>query len=388
MAITSGFFNSVNGDRKYNAEQMSMYFDKLITSGVYPNPSTNLQVIATSGMTVNVLPGRGIIDCRWLNNDANEPLTLEASDVLLNRIDAVVMVLDLNESVRNCHIRIKKGAPATTPSAPTMERSEYVKEYCLAQIYVGALVEEITQVDITDTRANTNICGWVTGLIEQVDTATLFLQWQTAYANYYDKTTHDFDVWFANIRDTLTTSAVIKRFVSSYVTETEGEKNIVIGVANFNAGIDLLNVYINGLRLIEANEYTINPDNTITLALGVIKGTPILFEVYKVVDSDDVWSAVAMLEDAQPIVYKDVTIAVSDWVKGSVYYEATITNERIDSNTFVNINFAVNSLAVVVDAGVLNVAESIEGAVKLYSTSIPSTDVICDYTVQKGRVVE
>ena len=387
MAITSGFFNSVNGDRKYNAEQMSMYFDKLISSGVFPNPSTNLQVIAAGGMTVNVLPGRGIIDCRWLNNDANEPLTLEASDVLLNRIDAVVMVLDLNESVRNCHIRIKKGAPATTPTAPTMERSDYVKEYCLAQIYVGALAEEITQANVTDTRANTNICGWVTSLIEQVDTTTLFLQWQAAYEAYYRQSTNTFEEWFAQVRDTLQASVMIKRFMSAYTTTEEGEKVIPIGVDRYAFGVDFLNVYINGLRLIEADEYTINADGTITLALGVYAGTPILFEVYKIVDSEEVWSAVDMLEDAQPKIYKNVVIPANAWSSNGDYYAAVIANERIDENTFVNVNFALTSLPIVSDAGVQSVAETIVGGIKLYSISVPASDVVCDYTVQKGKVI-
>ena len=58
MAVTSGFFNSVEGDRKYNAEQLSNFFGCVISSGVLPNPSTNLQVKAKTGMTVSVGPGR------------------------------------------------------------------------------------------------------------------------------------------------------------------------------------------------------------------------------------------------------------------------------------------------------------------------------------------
>ena len=387
MAITSGFFNSVNGDRKYNADQMSMYFDKLITSGVFPNPSTNLQVMSAGGMTINVLPGRGFIDCRWINNDANEPFTLEPSDVLLNRIDAVVMVLDLNESVRSCHIKIKKGTPATTPSAPTMVRNDYVKEYCLAHIYVKALAEAITQADITDTRANTNICGWVTGLIEQVQTATLFLQWQTAYEAFYRDSTSDFETWFARVKDTLTASAMIKRFVNTYVTEIDGMTVFPTGIANYNPDVDLLNVYINGLRLVDQDEFTVGSNGRITLTKSVTKGTSLLFEVYKVVDSEDVWTAVDMLEDAQPKIYKNVTVPTSAWTKGNTYYEALIVNNTIDENTFANVNFSLASIGVANDAGVLSVAETVNGGIKLYSDSIPKSNITCDYTVQKGKVV-
>lgn len=108
MAVTGGFFNSKNGDRKYNAEQISRYFDKIITSGVFPNPSTNLQVVEAGGMNVQVMPGRGMMDCHWINNDSNLQLALEPSDVVLNRIDAIIMKLDLTEEVRSVSIEIKK----------------------------------------------------------------------------------------------------------------------------------------------------------------------------------------------------------------------------------------------------------------------------------------
>ena len=38
----------------------------------------------------------------------------------------------------------------------------------------------ITQAMITDFRTSA-LCGYVTGLIKQVDTSTLFAQWQAAY---------------------------------------------------------------------------------------------------------------------------------------------------------------------------------------------------------------
>lgn len=280
MSVTSGFFNSINGDRKYNAEQMSKYFDKLITSGVFPNPSTNLQVIAAEGMTINVLPGRGIIDCRWIDNDANEPLTVSPSGVLMDRIDAVVMVLDLNDNVRNCHLAIKTGTQAENPVAPTMERGTYIQEYCLAHIRVRALAEEITQADITDTRADTTICGWVTGLIEQVDTSSLFIQWQDAYNQYYKDATAAFANWFNAIKDTLTTVKMIRKAAGAYTTATDGESVIPISV-DYIHGVDILNVYISGLATIPDREYTIDAATmTITLALPVDIGTEIMFEVY------------------------------------------------------------------------------------------------------------
>lgn len=204
MAVTSGFFNSINGDRKYNARQIGMYLGKLVCSGVFPNPSTNLQVTAAGGMAVQVWPGRGMADCHWMDNDSMYTVFLDDADLVLDRIDAVVMRLDESDDVRDVSIAVKKGTPASSPEAPAMKRTEKVEEYCLAQIYVPKIkddgTQEIFQANITDTRADTEICGWVTSLIEQVDTHTLFLQWQDAYQRYYDESTVEFETWLAGIK--------------------------------------------------------------------------------------------------------------------------------------------------------------------------------------------
>lgn len=187
MAIRSGFHNSVNGDRTYNAEDMNRPYKDLVSNGVFPNPSTQLQVLASSGMTVSVSAGGGLFGNGWAYNDAPVLLTIDSAEQTLNRYDAIVIKRDESEDVRDTILYIKKGTPANTPTAPSMTHDSYVDEYCLALIYVGAKVTQITQAEITDTRPDTSVCGWVTGLIEQVDTSTLFLQWQTAYSQKYDE---------------------------------------------------------------------------------------------------------------------------------------------------------------------------------------------------------
>lgn len=276
MAVRSGYFNSVGGDRKYNADDMSMYFEKLISSGVYPNPSTNLQVVAATGMTVNVSPGRGIINCRWVNNDAAYPLEISQADAVFDRIDAVIMKLDLSENVRDIHFEIKKGTAASNPQPPEMTRDEYVQEYCLATVRVEKLVESVSQINITDTRANTNVCGWVTGLIQQVDTSTLFLQWQAGY-----------EKWFADMQALINTVIPIQQHTSRYTAAQENETSIPIGINDFVPGVDILNVYISGMRVVKNAEYTIAPSgDSITLTQGVDKGTIIDFEVIRSLTSE------------------------------------------------------------------------------------------------------
>lgn len=203
MTIYSGFFNSVGGDRKYNAEDMNRPYNKLISSGVFPNPSTNFQVLTSSGMTVQILEGDGLFGGGWAHNDAPVLVTLSAGETNLNRIDAIVIARDTSEAVRKTHVYVKKGTPASSPTPPTMTRNNYLNEYCLATVYVATGTTELSQSMITDTRPDNNVCGWVTGLITQVDTSTLFVQWQKAYEEQYAANTAAFNAWFSNLQTLL-----------------------------------------------------------------------------------------------------------------------------------------------------------------------------------------
>lgn len=189
MAWTSGFFNSVNGDRLYNAKQMSEIFEGLITDGVYESVGNKMAVQPNSGMTIQIATGRGWFNKHWVNNDSEYTLTLEESDVTLNRYCAVCIKVDDTDAVRNAVPYLKYSEFATTPVKPTMTRTETVKEYCLAYIYIGAKVTEITASAIEDTRANEALCGWVTGLIEQLSSATLFEQFTAIFYEWFENLT-------------------------------------------------------------------------------------------------------------------------------------------------------------------------------------------------------
>ena len=115
MAIKYGFFNSVNGDRKYSAEDVGRYLKGIINSGVYPDSTTSLQVVVDEGMAVQVLPGRAMLEYHYLENDSPLVLTLTAGSTQA-RIDAIVARLDLEN--RLCEIAIKEGTPAAAPKAP------------------------------------------------------------------------------------------------------------------------------------------------------------------------------------------------------------------------------------------------------------------------------
>ena len=95
-----GFFNSVNGDRKYDADDISNWLQHIVSDGVFADPANQMQVTAGGGMVVNVAPGWGFMKCKWVHNDAAYPLTLQSS-AMLPRKDRIVLRLDTSNPARS-----------------------------------------------------------------------------------------------------------------------------------------------------------------------------------------------------------------------------------------------------------------------------------------------
>lgn len=273
MAQKYGFFNSVDGDRKYDADDIGNYFLKLISDGVFATPATAMQVTAAGGMVVSVAAGWGFIKCKYINNTAAAQFTLAAADVVLNRIDRVVIRLDKDN--RTMSLAIKQGTAASTPTAPALTRqSSGIWELSLAQIYVGAGVTTITQANITDERANTSLCGYVTGLIDQIDTTNLFAQYNNA-----------FWTWFNNVQESVTSTTIITRYSNTYTTPSnDSVSTIAIGIQQYNNALDVLNVYVNGMKLIRGTDYTESGSNIVLTNALDVAGTKVEFEVFKSVN--------------------------------------------------------------------------------------------------------
>ena len=262
MAITYGYFNSVDGDRRYNADQMSEYFDGLVSDGVYEDVGGGLQVVADSGMNVNVNTGRGLIDCKWIKNDAVLSLAVTAAHVTLNRWTAVVMKLDYTN--RLIEITTKDGTPASAPDKPEMQNDQNAKELCLAYIYVKAGATAITQSAITDMRAS-ELCGWVTGVVKQVDTSELFIQWQTAYEEQYEA----FEAWFATLTDQLRVDTYIQRFAKRFMVTSNSGNVVELDMTGYvYDSSDVIQVFINGLYAVQGVDYTL------TVTEGVVTIQP------------------------------------------------------------------------------------------------------------------
>lgn len=250
--ITYGYFNSSGGDRRYNADQMSEYFDGLITNGVYESVGQALIVtVGTEAMTVTVGTGRAIIDCKWLKNDSLFSLAITPANALLPRYTAIIVRLD-NEN-RLMEITTKDGTPAATPAQPTISDNELA----LAMVYVRAGATSISQADITDTRASAD-CGWITGLIEQVDTSELWLQWQAAYQSYYDAMRAGFEEWMQSLTEQLNVNTYVEDYRKHYVLSTGQTTDIALDMESYTyEASDVVIVFINGLIGVLGTDYTL-----------------------------------------------------------------------------------------------------------------------------------
>lgn len=195
MALTHGFFNSLDHDRKYSAVQIVEMFDGLINDGVYMSIGTQMMVVANTGMIVNVGVGRAWFFKTWTYNDAILPLTVPTANITLNRIDTVVLEVDKSQAVRANSIKIVSGTAATFPVKPTLLDTAEVKQYPLAYIYVGAGATVIHQANITNA-VGTSECPFVTGVMDGMNIDALIAQWGS-----------EFDIWFQEMKDQLTTDA-------------------------------------------------------------------------------------------------------------------------------------------------------------------------------------
>lgn len=196
MSVSSGFFNSLNGDRKYNAAQMSAIFDGLIIDGVFASIGTAFAVKAAGGLTVNVGIGKAWFDHTWTVNDSILPMTAPEAEVLLDRIDAVVLEVNGMKSVRENTIKFVKGNPSSAPSRPTLTNEGNVHQYPLCYIYRKYGTAVINQADITPM-VGTESTPFVTGILQTISLDELLGKWQDELDRFTDARSQEVDDWIA-----------------------------------------------------------------------------------------------------------------------------------------------------------------------------------------------
>lgn len=333
FSANCGFFDSINRDRLYTAEQMNRPYKRLVSNGVFATPagtpSTDLQVVsAGSGMNIIVKKGEGIFADKWFEFPNDTTITVPANVALLPRRDSVIVQIDKRQSGRIGRIVYRTGTPASYPLPPDLSTTENLIEYRVANIYVAASANYIGQDAIVDLRGSDE-CQWVTGLIKQVDTSTLYAQWQAAYQAYYNQETERFNEFMRQLTQELNVNTNIIKLESHYVSTVDGTTVIPINIADYNKAQDVLIVRVNRLFASEGTDYTINSAGTnITLTKDIYAGQNVDFLVLKSVvigDNERVIELVQALSTNVSSLNTDVTALKSDsgWINFTLEGGAT-----------------------------------------------------------------
>lgn len=196
MGTYANFYNSDNGDRVYDADSFSEWLRPFFKTGVF---NGELQVLASSGMEVIVDTGNAFIEGKLKKFDSQTTLTVEQASANSTRIDAVVC--RRNDTNRDFTLMVVKGSTV----APLPVRENGIYDIVLAHITVPASAVEIKQENITDTRMNADICGWVVSNVEEVDFSQVSAQWADYIASFEADELQAFNAWFDTIKGQLST---------------------------------------------------------------------------------------------------------------------------------------------------------------------------------------
>lgn len=301
MAERSGFYPSnpeLGIKNEYSGYEMGNLYRRVLSNGVFANndgtPSSDLQVVENAGLTVNLKPGMGIFLNQWYINDEDINFTLDA-ETSSNRIDLIVIEANKSETVLTTKAKLIKGTAATMPTAPELLSTDTVTQYPVAQITVTAGVDAITQSAIKDLRGTAPTL-WITSLIQQVDTSTLFAQFDDA-----------FWTWFDNVKETLATTTLIRKYTGYTNSTDENQTEFTVPISQYSSVLDILQVHIEGRILREGVDYTKEGTTKIKLVKGLpVVGTLLYFEVFKSVDGSDAETYVERLYALEQRVDKSI----------------------------------------------------------------------------------
>ena len=179
MAEIFKFFNSAPGDERWQyASDFADYFGDVLSSGLLHKdnvPSLQVTIIPNS-LKTKVDRGQALIKGYSYRNTEPIELTHDITEVGLNRIDRIVLRLDLRNANRYIRVFVKKGEEAVKPVPPPLQRDNYIHEISLAQIQIISNSTSINPTTLIDERMDEELCGLVSSLIS-VPTSVFQQQW-------------------------------------------------------------------------------------------------------------------------------------------------------------------------------------------------------------------
>ena len=280
MAQKSGFFNALlqsgEYDRVYNANDYSDNLAVVIGNGVLRSINDDLKVTA-NGLYVSVGVGRAWINGHYYLNDTVynfSPITAPAGG---SRYDRVMLRLDNSLTNRNISLLYVEGEVSNDPVKPAPVRTGDIYDLVLADIYVDASAEG---VEVTDTRSDMDICGWVYSV--------------TGNGAFFTTLDNDFNEWFQGAKDTLSSVTLFKRYTWRETLETATD-TVLFDIVQYDPETCFIEVYVNGIF---DNRHEIE-DNTIYFEGTLIAGTVVTVNCYKSIDGEGIMTVADEITELQ-----------------------------------------------------------------------------------------
>lgn len=228
MAQECGFFDAnlvgEEYDRTYLAAQFAAYFASFIGNGVFGHSMQQLEVTSqdVSNMSVKVLSGQAWANGYWYRNTDSYILSHPIADGVLSRIDTVV--LRWSNSDRAMYLHLLVGTPSANPVPPPIVRDADYYDLGLAWVSIPAGSIRITQAQITDLRLNSEYCGLVTSLIEQIDLTDLWNQFEQYFIEFKQKYEKAYDDWTEEQKNAyIKYITELKAAYDDYVAQTQDD---------------------------------------------------------------------------------------------------------------------------------------------------------------------
>lgn len=266
------FWNSNNGDRTYDADSFAEWLKPFFKNGVFVS---SFSIIAGGGMTVSIGAGTAYINGKLRTFDTDTLLTIPTANGSYPRIDNIVV--ERNDTDREITLKVVQGTySGTTASASGPTRANGIYQLVIARVSVGAGITEITASNITDCRADTDLCGYVSNAIESPDFGEWYQLNQAQFEEWYTEQQKTFKNWFSNLQTQLSGDVAgnLQNQITAQNTELENNKKV----------LDKLTYPWNDQAIMGSDSYvcdvgqifaaTLNSNTSLTLAdgEGVLQG--------------------------------------------------------------------------------------------------------------------
>lgn len=224
-----GFYNSKNGDRKYNATHFGKLFDGVIQDGVFGTVGNIFRLDPTSptGLTAVLHPGKAWLAHTWNILDADMVLTFNSVPANRKRTDAVVLEVNASHNAtgyeeRTNGIKIVEGnnvglnADNKLPTllqewdAANIERR--IWQYPLAYVTIRGDIQAINaesiqnRINVVNASDNDKYKTWtplVTGATMNTDLSDYLPDWDNLFKEMMVTDAAAFNTWFTDLKNTI-----------------------------------------------------------------------------------------------------------------------------------------------------------------------------------------